>query len=126
MSTATLYNYEWSRLNPLQLGRFADLYFKMQFGLHGFGVYSAKVDERRNRFVLRGARDGLWEVQVRGVRDYNYPFVTKSSFRIRQNLLLALAVFFEGQEPYIFLVPSTQWNETRVPLCCSGLRREEE
>ena len=34
----------------------------------------------------------------------------KSKFRIRPNLLAAVAVLEDGSEPTLFLIPSTQWS----------------
>ena len=38
--------YQWSRLSPLQVGRYAEYFVKMEFTLHGFAVYSAEVDDK--------------------------------------------------------------------------------
>jgi len=38
--------YDWSCLNALQLGQYAEYLVKIEFTLFGFGVYTAEVDDR--------------------------------------------------------------------------------
>lgn len=45
--------YQWSKLNGLQVGRYAEYFVKMEFTMHGFQVYTSEVDDRGYR--LRGA-----------------------------------------------------------------------
>ncbi len=40
--------YKWSRLSPLQVGRYAEYLVKMEFTLYGFDVYTAQVDDDSN------------------------------------------------------------------------------
>jgi hypothetical protein len=101
--------YQWGHLNHLQVGRYAEYFFKMQFVLLGFDVYSAEVDDRGIDFVLREEPNHYWDVQVKSIRATGYVFFPKSKFRIRSNLLAALAVFEERHEPNLFLIPATQW-----------------
>jgi hypothetical protein len=103
--------YNWSRLSHLQVGRYAEYFFKMQFVLLGFDVYSAEVDDRGIDFVLRREPDRYWDVQVKSIRDTGYVFFPKSKFRIRPTLLVALAIFEDGSEPNLFLIQATRWND---------------
>ena len=100
----------WSRLNHLQVGRYAEYFVKMRFVLVGFDVYSAEVDDRGIDFVLRREPDRYWNVQVKAIRNTGYVFLQRSKFRIRSNLLAAVAVLDDGSEPSLFLIPSTQWS----------------
>jgi hypothetical protein len=102
--------HRWSSLNRLQLGRYAEYFFKMQFVLAGFDVYGAEVDDRGIDFVLRREPGVYWDVQVKSVRDDNYVFFKKSQFRIRPNLLAALALFNDDAEPALYLISSMEWN----------------
>jgi hypothetical protein len=34
--------YDWARLNPLQVGRYAEYFTKMEFTLYGFEVYTSE------------------------------------------------------------------------------------
>jgi hypothetical protein len=103
--------YEWSRLNNLQVGRYAEYFFKMQFVLLGFDVYATEVDDRGIDFVLRREPDRYWDVQVKSLRDSRYVFFPKSKFRIRPTLLVALAIFEDGHEPDLFLIPAARWEK---------------
>ncbi|MGF6862512.1 hypothetical protein ABIE69_003100 [Rhodobacteraceae bacterium MBR-64] len=101
--------HDWSRLNHLQIGRYAEYFTKMQFVLLGLDVYSAEVDDRGIDFVVRQEPDRYWDVQVKSVRKLNYVFVRKDVFRPRPNLLLALTLFADGREPDQYLIPATRW-----------------
>ncbi len=52
-------DYDWGKLNHLQLGRYAEYFVKMEFTRHGFDVYSAEVDDKGIDLVVRREqRDG--------------------------------------------------------------------
>jgi hypothetical protein len=101
--------FQWSNLNHLQIGRYAEYFFKMEFVQFGFDVYGAEVDDRGIDFVLRLEPDRYWDVQVKSLRGSGYVFFQKSKFRIRPNLLVALALFENGREPDLFLIPASRW-----------------
>lgn len=101
----------WSRLNHLQIGRYAEYYTKMQCVLIGLDVYGAEVDDHGIDFVVRQEPDRYWDVQVKSARKLNYVFMRKEVFRIRPNLLLALTLFEDGREPNQYLIPATRWAE---------------
>lgn len=101
--------HEWSLLNHIQLGRYAEYFTKMQFVLLGLDIFTAEVDDRGIDFVVRQGPDRYWDVQVKSVRNLNYVFMRKKVFELRSNLLLALTLFKDGQEPDNFLFRSTEW-----------------
>lgn len=101
--------HDWSRLNHLQIGRYAEYFTKMQFVLLGLDVYSAEVDDRGIDFVVRQEPDRYWDVQVKSVRKLNYVFVRKDVFRLRPNLLLSLTLFEDGRAPDQYLIPASRW-----------------
>jgi hypothetical protein len=103
--------HDWSRLNHLQIGGYAEYFTKMQFVLLGLDVYSAEVDDRGIDFVVRQEPDRYWDVQVKSVRKLSYVFVRKDVFRLRPNLLLALTLFEDGGEPDQYLIPASRWAE---------------
>lgn len=111
--------YKWSRLSPLQLGRYAEYLVKMEFTLYGFDVYTAEVDDKGIDFVVRKEHQNdkgeieyrYYDVQVKSVRGLNYIFFLKSKFPLRDNLLAAVPLFREGELPEIYLIPSTAWNQ---------------
>lgn len=104
----------WSKLNNQQVGAYAEYYFKMEFTMAGFQVYSTEVDDRGIDFVARHEMGPFREIQVKSVRldpqkPTSYVFMQKTKFALRDDLLLALALFYEGREPELFLVPSGRW-----------------
>ncbi|HET6444008.1 MAG TPA: hypothetical protein VFI27_05445 [candidate division Zixibacteria bacterium] len=103
--------YNWSRLNHLQIGRYAEYFVMMEFTLYGFEVYSTEVDDRGIDFIVR--RDGgpIYDVQVKSLRNFGYVFIPKSKFELRPNLLAALVLFFPGKVPDLFLIRATKWEQ---------------
>jgi len=102
-------HHDWSRLNHLQLGRYAEYFTKMQFVLLGLDVYTAEVDDRGIDFVVRQEPDRYWDVQVKSVRKLNYVFMRKDVFPLRSNLLLALTLFEDGRAPDQYIIPASRW-----------------
>lgn len=101
--------YDWSRLNHLQVGKYAEYFAKMECVLHGFDVYSAEVDDKGIDFVIRKSSDRYYDVQVKSVRHFNYIFFQKSKFELRANMLAAVVFFIPNEAPNLFLIPSTVW-----------------
>lgn len=100
----------WSRLNSLQLGRYAEYYAKMEFTSFGFEVYTSEVDDHGIDFVAKVRNGKFLEVQVKSIRDSSYVFMRKDRWEIRnENLYLVLLVFEDGKLPDVFLIPSTAW-----------------
>lgn len=46
----------------------------------------------------------------------SYIFLRKDKFVIRPNLLAAIAIFKDGQEPELYLVPADAWLNPTPPL----------
>ena len=101
--------YEWSHLNRLQLGKYAEYFVKMEFTRLGVDIYGAEVDDRGIDFVARTQDGRHYDVQVKSVHKSEYIFMCKSNFVLRDNLLLAVVMFSEAEEPRLFLIPSTAW-----------------
>lgn len=108
---------KWSHLNHLQVGRYAEYLAKMEFTVHGFDVYTSEVDDKGIDFVIRVNGQDYRDVQVKAVRGFSYIFFEKEKFEIRENLLAAVVLFFEGEPPRLFLVPSTAWLNPEPPFC---------
>jgi len=100
--------YKWTRLNHLQLGRYAEYFAKMEFTLHGFDVFTAEVDDKGIDFVIR-LDNQYFDIQVKSVRGNNYIFFTKEKFVLRKNLLATILLFEDSKEPLIYLIPSLEW-----------------
>jgi hypothetical protein len=104
-----LKKYEWSRLNKLQIGKYAEYFVKMEFTQYGFDVYSSEVDDRGIDFVVRKEPSAYYDVQVKSVREIGYVFFPKSKFILRKNLLAAIVLFLESKPPQIYLITSEAW-----------------
>lgn len=103
-------NKNWSILNSLQLGRYAEYFAKMEFASYGLEVFSSEVDDRGIDFIVKDNRGRFMEIQVKSLRGTGYVFAQKSKFNLtNQNLFMTLLIFKEGQMPDIFLIPSEAW-----------------
>ncbi|MCP3993470.1 MAG: DUF4365 domain-containing protein [bacterium] len=101
----------WSKLNHLQVGRYAEQLIMMEFTLHGFSVFGAEVDDRGIDLVVRTDAGRHYDVQVKSVRGLNYIFFAKSKFPLSKQMLAAVVLFPEGDPPKKYLIPSTAWRQ---------------
>ncbi len=102
--------FNWSSLNPLQLGKCAEYLVRMEFLLSGFHVYSSEVDDHGvDLAVCRKDSDKYYDIQVRSVRNLNYIFFPKDKFALHTNLFMAVVLFFDGESPQFYLIPSVAW-----------------
>lgn len=101
----------WSKLNHLQLGRYAEYYAKMEFASYGFEVYTSEVDDHGVDFIVKAPKENtFYEVQVKSVRDYGYVFVAKSKMpELTDNRLVCYMHFVDGKLPDVFVIPATAW-----------------
>jgi hypothetical protein len=109
--------YDWSRLNHLQVGKYAEYFVKMEFTLHGFEVYTSEVDDRGIDFVVRTSAGRYYDAQVKSVRGLQYVFLRKDKFILRDNLLACLVLLTPGMMPDLFLIPAETWR-TPTDLFC--------
>jgi hypothetical protein len=116
--------YDWSALNTLQAGRYAEYFTKMEFTLHGFDVYSSEVDDRGIDFVVRRDADRYFDIQVKSARHqkngkaFNYVFFPEKTFDItRRNLFGAVVLLPQSEAPRLYLIPATAW----TPQVTQGL-----
>lgn len=103
--------HNWTRLNKVQLGRYAEYLVKMEFVLYGCDVFTAEVDDHGIDFVVRTRVGNHYDVQVksytlRAGRGTPYVFLPKRKFEVCPSLLLALVQFIDGEPPTMFLLPS--------------------
>lgn len=101
----------WSKLNHLQLGRYAEYYAKMEFASYGFEVYTSEVDNHGVDFIAKlPSENKFYEVQVKSVRDYGYIYMTKSKMpELTDNRLVCYLHFIDGKLPDVFVIPATAW-----------------
>lgn len=106
-----LKKYNWSSLNRLQLGRYAEYLVKMEFTLYGFDVYGSEVDDRGIDFVVRKEPNAYYDIQVKSacLPRGKYIFFPKQKFQLRKNLLAAIVLFYDGHPPEFYLIPSSAW-----------------
>ena len=103
--------FKWSKLNHLQIGKYAEYYVKMEFTLAGFDVYTAEVDDKGIDFIIRKDENTYYDIQVKSVRGFNYIFLLKEKFVLRKNLYAAIVIFYEGKPPQLYLIPSLVWTK---------------
>lgn len=104
--------YNWNELTPLQIGKYAEYFVKMEFTLFKWDVYSPELDDKGIDMILRRNSTFL-QAQVKSVRleKTNYVFMSKSKFMPHQGLVLCLAIFENEQPPRLYLIPSEAWNQ---------------
>lgn len=111
-------NMDWSKLNSLQLGRYAEYYAKMEFASYGLDVYTSEVDDHGIDFVAKTKSGKFLEIQVKSVRQTNYVYMQKGKWDIEDpNTYLVLLLFEDGQLPETYLIPATAWKTPGILLC---------
>lgn len=119
----------WKHLNHLQVGRYAEYLVKIALVSNGLDVYSTEVDDREIDFVVKINHDSYYDIQVKSIRGRKYIFFPKSKFEPRKNLLAAVVVFIEKEDPLLFMIPSTDWlspNNLLVERNYEGLPSQAE
>ena len=111
-------NLTWSELSPLQLGRYAEYYAKMEFASYGYEVYTSEVDDHGVDFVVKApGKATFFEVQVKSVRDYGYVFIAKSKMpELTPQRLVCHMHFIDGQLPDVFIIPAIAWKNPNPVL----------
>lgn len=102
-------NLNWSELNHLQIGRYAEYYAKMEFTSYGYDVYTSEVDDHGVDFVAKSPEGVFLEVQVKAVRD-NYVFIRKDKIELDDRHLVCYMRFNDGALPEVYIIPATVWN----------------
>lgn len=103
-------NTDWTKLNSLQVGKYAEYFAKMEFASYGLEVYTTEVDDRGIDFIIKDKNGRFCEIQVKSLRGTGYVFMQKSKFDItNKNLYLALLLFEAGKLPDVFLIPAQAW-----------------
>ena len=111
-------NTSWSKLNHLQLGRYAEYYAKMEFASYGFEVYTSEVDDHGVDFIAKQPGEKrFYEVQVKSVRDYGYIYMAKSKMsELLEDRLVCYLHFIDGQLPDVFVIPAIAWKNPNAVL----------
>jgi hypothetical protein len=108
----------WSKLNSLQLGRYAEYYAKMEFASYGFEVYTSEVDDHGVDFIAKlPGENRFYEVQVKSLRDYGYIFMAKSKMpELSDERLICFLHFIDGKLPDVFVIPASAWKNPNAIL----------
>ena len=111
-------NTNWSKLNHLQLGRYAEYYAKMEFASYGFEVYTSEVDDHGVDFVAKlPGENRYYEVQVKSVRGYGYIYMAKSKMpELSEDRLVCYLHFIDGQLSDVFVIPAIAWKNPNAVL----------
>jgi hypothetical protein len=117
----------------LKVGRYGEYYAKMALVRAGYDVYSPEVDDKAIDLILSipGTPPRYLDVQVKTVRTVKptYVFMRKKDFTIESNRYLALVLLREGEEPTMYMVPSSAWDDPQPPFSSrdyEGLKSEPE
>lgn len=110
-------NTSWSILTPLQLGRYAEYYAKMEFASFGYEVYTSEVDDRGVDFVVKHTSDNrFYNVQVKSIRNTGYVFMQKDKFPLQEDWVLCLLRFVENKLPEVYMIPAITWTNPYGPF----------
>jgi len=123
-------NTTWSKLNGLQLGRYAEYYSKMEFASYGFEVYTSEVDDHGIDFIVKTKSGIFLEIQVKSILKSKYVFMQKEKWDIESpTTYLSLLLFEDGKLPETYLIPATAWKNPNTLLCdkdYEGLKSKPE
>ena len=111
-------NTNWSGLNHLQLGRYAEYYAKMEFASYGLEVYTSEVDDHGVDFIAKKpGTNTFYEVQVKSLRNYGTVCIPKSKMpELSGCRLVCFLHFIDGQMPDVFVIPATAWKNPNAVL----------
>ncbi len=99
----------WSCLTPLQLGKYAEYYAKMEFTSYGYDVYTSEVDDHGVDFVIKDGVNGFYEVQVKSLLKSNYVYIPKDKIVPDKRHLICLLLFSDGNLPDVYIIPAEVW-----------------
>lgn len=110
-------NNNWSTLNRLQLGRYAEYIAKMEFASYGLEVFTSEVDDRGIDFIVKDKTGRFLEIQVKSKSVKGYVYAEKVKFNIEnRSLFMVLIIFNEGMIPELFLIPAEIWKHPNEVL----------
>ena len=109
---------KWSELSPMQIGRYAGYYAKMEFTSYGYDVYTSEVDDHSVDFVARDVKtDIFYEIQVKSLRKGNYAFIPEKLMDCNDSKrLVCFLKFVDGRLPDVYVIPATAWQNLNEAL----------
>lgn len=102
-------NMKWNELTPLQLGKYAEYYAKMEFTSWGYDVYTSEIDDHGVDFVIKNGAGDFCEVQVKSVCKSRYIFIQQDKIKLDAKHLVCVLRFKDGKLPDVYIVPATVW-----------------
>ena len=108
-------NRNWSELNKMQLGSYAEYYAKMEFASYGLDVYTSEVDDHGIDFIAKTKSGKFLEIQVKSVCQTKYVFMQKEKWNIEDpNTYLALLLFENDKIKETYLIPAMAWKTSNA------------
>lgn len=115
----------WSKLKPMQIGRYAEYYAKMEFTSYGYEVYTSEVDDHGVDFIAKGPEGVFSEVQVKAVRD-NYVFIRKDKILPDDAHLVCYMRFSDGALPEVYIIPASVWKAPNAVFVSRDYKPEQK
>ncbi|MDO5156460.1 MAG: DUF4365 domain-containing protein [Eubacteriales bacterium] len=110
-------NLEWSQLNHMQLGQYAEYYAKMEFTSYRYEVYTSEVDDHGVDFVVKDPKTSIfYEVQVKSMCRGNYVFILKDKIIMDDTHLVCFLRFEDDKMPDVYIIPITAWKTPNAVL----------
>ncbi|MCL1981637.1 MAG: DUF4365 domain-containing protein [Clostridiales bacterium] len=118
-------NLYWDKLNPLQVGKYAEYYAKMEFASYGFDVYTSEVDDKGIDFIVKSSKGIFYEVQVKSLRNGGYIFIPKDKMDIHNERFLVCFISFVNSEfPTVYLIPTGAWKKPNAAFVSRDYEKE--
>lgn len=108
---------EWDKLNNLQLGRYSELYAKMEFLSYGMDVYPSEVDDHGVDLIIKTGDKKYVEIQVKSIFKSKYIIMNNKYVDDDTRVYyVCLLIFENGSLPIMFLIPRDAWKDTSTKL----------
>ena len=104
-------NYTWDHLDKIQLFKYAGYFVKMELTRYGLDIYQPETDSNGVDFSAKTSSSRHFDFQIRTVKNFNYIAFPKDNLILRENLIVAIVIFVENEEPRLFFIPSTTWEK---------------
>ena len=100
-------NLKQSELLPMQLGKYAEYYSKMEFTSCGYDVNTSEIDGHGVDFVAKNPKTGIFqEVQVKVMMKGNYVYIRKDKIIIDETYIVCLLRFEDVEMPKLYIFDS--------------------
>lgn len=108
---------EWSKLNSMQLGQYAEYYAKMEFTSYRYEVYTSEIDDHGVDFVAKAPdKPDFYEIQVKSMCRGNYVFISKNKIKMDDRHLVCFLHFKDNEMPEVYIIPITAWKTPNAVL----------